>query len=147
MLPDGRPAQKMLPDWKASLGNVTSFKASITCPEKKASTVIVTILKADIDWMPVHDNGLVQDCGISCANARQSCTKASIKCNQKQGAYELLNLRALKFSPMDKIYIFQCMGKIFWVEFQRLPLKFHTKYLTHTMKYVISTKHRNFRSS
>ena len=29
-------------------------------------------------------------------------------------------------------HIFQCMGKIFRVEFQRVPLKFHTKYLTHT---------------
>ena len=26
------------------------------------------------------------------------------------------------------------MGKIFCVEFQRVPLKFHTKYLTHTLK-------------
>ena len=36
-----------------------------------------------------------------------------------KNAYELLNLRALKFSPVNKIYIFQCMGKIFGVEFQR----------------------------
>ena len=48
--------------------------------------------------------------------------------------YELLNLRALKISPVNKIHIFQCMGKIFCVEFQRYPLKFHTKYLTHTLK-------------
>ena len=26
------------------------------------------------------------------------------------------------------------MGKIFCVEFQRSPLKFHTKYLTHSLK-------------
>ena len=49
-------------------------------------------------------------------------------------AYELLNLRALKFSPVNKMHIFQCMDKIFCVEFQREPLKFHTKYLTHTLK-------------
>ena len=30
--------------------------------------------------------------------------------------------------------VFQCMGKIFCVEFQRYPLKFHTKYLAHTLK-------------
>ena len=36
---------------------------------------------------------------------------------------ELLNLRALKFSPVNKSHIFQCMGKIF-----------HTKYLTHSLK-------------
>ena len=33
-------------------------------------------------------------------------------------AYELLNIRALKFSPVDKMYIYQWMGKIFCVEFQ-----------------------------
>ena len=48
--------------------------------------------------------------------------------------YELLNLRALKFSPVNQIHIFQCMGMIFCVEFQRYHLKFHTKYLTHTLK-------------
>ena len=36
-----------------------------------------------------------------------------------KNTYELLNLRAFKFSPLDKIYIFQCMGKIFCVQFQR----------------------------
>ena len=40
--------------------------------------------------------------------------------------HELLNERVLKSSPVNKIYIFQCMGKIFFVEFQRYPLKFHT---------------------
>ena len=30
------------------------------------------------------------------------------------------NLTALKFSPVNKIHIFQCMGKIFCVEFQRV---------------------------
>ena len=40
----------------------------------------------------------------------------------------------LKISPLYKIFIFQCMGKIFCVEFQRVPLKFHTKYLVHTLK-------------
>ena len=48
--------------------------------------------------------------------------------------YELLNLRALKISPLYQNHFFQCMGKIFCVEFQRYPLKFHTKYLTHTLK-------------
>ena len=51
-----------------------------------------------------------------------------------QNSFELLNLRALKFSPVNKMHIFQCMGKIFCVEFQRGPLKFHTKYLAHTLK-------------
>ena len=30
---------------------------------------------------------------------------------------------------MNKIHIFQCIGKIICVEFQRYPLKFHTKHL------------------
>ena len=47
--------------------------------------------------------------------------------------YEPINLRALKFSLVNKLRIFQCMGKIFCGEFQRVPLKFHTKYLTHTL--------------
>ena len=38
-----------------------------------------------------------------------------------QITYELLNLRALKFSPVDKIHIFQWMGRTFYVEFQRYP--------------------------
>ena len=35
-----------------------------------------------------------------------------------------------------KNHIFQCMSKIFCMEFQTVPLKFHTKYLTHTLKSV-----------
>ena len=64
-----------------------------------------------------------------------------------KNAYELLNLRALKFSPVNKICIFQCMGLIFCVEFQRHTLKFHTKYLTHTLKDMTFIQHWNFKSS
>ena len=51
-----------------------------------------------------------------------------------KNAYELLNPRALNFSPVNKIHIFQFMDKPFCVEFQGVPLKFHTKYITHTLK-------------
>ena len=64
-----------------------------------------------------------------------------------KNTYELLNLRALKFSYVNKIHIFQCMGKIFCVEFQRYPLKFHTKHLTHTLKDIIFMQFWNFKSS
>ena len=64
-----------------------------------------------------------------------------------KNTYELLTLRALKFSYANKIHIFQCMGKIFCVEFQRYPLKFHTKYLTHTLKDMILMQFWNFKSS
>ena len=47
---------------------------------------------------------------------------------------ELVYLRTLKFSLINKLHIFQCMGKIFCVEFQREPLKFHIQYLTQTLK-------------
>ena len=51
-----------------------------------------------------------------------------------KNAFELLNVRALKFPLANEYHIFQCVGKIFRVEFQTIPLKFHTKYLTHTLK-------------
>ena len=45
------------------------------------------------------------------------------------------------------MHIIQCMDQIFCVEFQREPLKFHTKYLTHTLKDMIVIQHWNFKSS
>ena len=59
-----------------------------------------------------------------------------------QNAYKLLNLRVLKFRHLYKIHILQCMDKIFHVEFQRVSLKFHTKYLSHSS---ISPIHQNIR--
>ena len=47
-----------------------------------------------------------------------------------KNTYGLFNIKALKFSPVNKIQIFQCMGKIFYGEFQRYSLKFHIKFLT-----------------
>ena len=64
-----------------------------------------------------------------------------------KNTYELLNLRALEISKLHKNHIFQCMGKIFSVEFQRVPLKFHTKYLTHTLKDVDFIHIWKFKSS
>ena len=59
----------------------------------------------------------------------------------------LLNLRALKFSPVNKVDIFHCMAKIFCVEFQRYPLKFHTKFFTHTLKDAIFMQCCNSKNS
>ena len=47
-----------------------------------------------------------------------------------KNTYKLLNLGALTFSPVNKIHIFQCMGEIFCVEFQRYPFKFHKNIFT-----------------
>ena len=41
------------------------------------------------------------------------------------------------FSDLHKIHIFECMGEIFCVEFQKVPVKFHIKYHTHTLKDMI----------
>ena len=41
---------------------------------------------------------------------------------------------------------FQCMRKIFCVEFQRVPLKFHTKYLAHNWKMWILFTGKNLRT-
>ena len=48
-----------------------------------------------------------------------------------------MHLRALKYSTLYKKHIFQCIGKMICVEFQRYHLKFHTKYLTPTLKDVL----------
>ena len=45
------------------------------------------------------------------------------------------------------MHIFQCMGKAFCVEFQRVPLEFHTKYLTPYIERCIFIQHCNFKSS
>ena len=49
-----------------------------------------------------------------------------------KNAYELLNLRALKFSVLNELHIFHCMSKIFSVRYQRM--EFNTKYVAHTLK-------------
>ena len=50
---------------------------------------------------------------------------------------KIVNLEVLKSSLLNKLHIFQRMGKIFCVEFQRVPLKFHIKYLTHTLNHTL----------
>ena len=47
---------------------------------------------------------------------------------------------------MNEMCIFQCMGEIFCVEFQRASLKFHSKYLIHTLKDMIFIQCWNFKS-
>ena len=49
-----------------------------------------------------------------------------------KNAYELLNLMTLKFSALKKILKIQCMGKIFYVEFQRVPYLYIGRYDSHT---------------
>ena len=46
---------------------------------------------------------------------------------------ELVNVGTHKYQLVNKLYIIQCMDKIFCVEFGSEPLKLYTKYLTHTL--------------
>ena len=64
-----------------------------------------------------------------------------------KNTYKLLNPRAMKVSTRYRNSIFQYMGKIFCVEFQREPLKFCTKSLTLTLKDVYFIQTCNFKSS
>ena len=62
-----------------------------------------------------------------------------------KNSYELANLGALKSSLLMKLN-FQCMGKVFCVEFQRVPLNFQTKYPTHILKDKIFIQYWRFKS-
>ena len=86
---------------------------------------------------------------IQCIHTRWPMWLISILWEDK-GAFqkhELVNLGAHKSSLLNKLHIFQCMGKIFCVEFQRVPLKSHTKYLTHAFKDTTFMKCWKFKSS
>ena len=64
-----------------------------------------------------------------------------------KNTYEVENPRAFKISMLYENRIFQCMGKIFCVAFQRFPLKFHPKYLIHPLKDVHFIHRWKFKSS
>ena len=55
--------------------------------------------------------------------------------------------RSSHFWRLDKPRVFQCVGYIFCVKFQRVPLKFHTRYLTDILKDAIFFIQRWFKSS
>ena len=74
-------------------------------------------------------------CGISPLFSQRPLNFIRLPGGHFKKAYELLNLRAVKFSPVNKMHIFQCMGKIF------------LKYLTRTLKETIVIQHWNFKSS
>ena len=83
-----------------------------------------------------HENFIfksMKTCLSTCCGSLMSLELGALGGHFKY-AYEPLNLKAHKISVLYKNHIFQCMGKIFCVEFQRAPLKcplkFHTKYLT-----------------
>ena len=142
----------------------TSLLAETNCwaISRVAHDLGVSSVNGKMIWFIWHENILLIVLNLTCDIMIKLCCYV-IQCTRylwgtSQGmsggpwgrfknTYELLNLRALKFSYVNKIHIFQCMGKIFCVEFQRYPLKFHTKYLTHTLKDMIFMQFLNFKSS
>ena len=64
-----------------------------------------------------------------------------------KNSYDLINLGTLKSSLLNKLHIFHCMGKICCAEFQRVPLKFHSKLISyHTSKLFFSYNVKNLRA-
>ena len=99
-----------------------------SCSRYRADIVLVTNLVTS-EWL----SGLRK----SLANIHHiQSLKYEFEKNKNKKTYDLvnLNLGAPKCSPVDWISIFPCMGKILCAQFQRVALKFHTKYLTHTLE-------------
>ena len=83
-------------------------------------------------WLSLFSWGFC--CSVPCLII-QPCQYISINDSRAGGVskhlWALISVRALKISMLYKNYIFQCMGKIFCVEVQRLPQMFW--HLTHCM--------------
>ena len=58
-----------------------------------------------------------------CAITRNTAMAEEESGGRFKNTYELLDLRALKFSPVNKIHIFQCMGKIFLCGISKVPFE------------------------
>ena len=69
------------------------------------------------EWQPAPVNGGAEKIVIAFVGSVKSNWGTFQKCSE--------SIQALKNLPLWKIHIFQYMGKMFYVEFQRLPLKFH----------------------
>ena len=136
--------------------NKTQFIHSYTV--QCATWLIPIILLTSFQWLilrikitkfskpPLNSSGVLT-IGMDERQYRASKVEPSSTGGHFKNTYELLNLRALKISKLHKNHIFHCMGKIFCMEFQRVPLKFHTKYLTHTLKDVDFIHIWKFKSS
>ena len=115
---------------------------------RKCCCQVLSVLPVSTSWTPkmyiIRVESCLADVNI-CANPSLGM-HVDKTWGRFKNTYELLKLRALKVLPVNKIYIFQCMGKIFCVEFQRYPFKFLTKNLTHILKDMIFIQHWNFKS-
>ena len=116
------------------------------CWSERESRVILSLWNGLLLWM----NMVAAQCWTwACDSWHRSCGENCLHATggRFKNAYELLTLRALKISMFHKNFVFQCMGQILCVEFQRYPLKFHTKYLIHTLKDVYFIHMWKFKSS
>ena len=98
-------------------------------PVRQLMPVIVVILCYSAKCASYCTLVIVVLCAIS---SYIKCVIMKSNCIIRGGggnSYEVLNLRALKISMLYKNHIFQCMGKIFCVEFQRVPHKISYPYI------------------
>ena len=110
---------------------VMTDRSLLNLPPVTRHLVIVASLQPP---PPRISNLLRHHCISSGSNWKTHYKKMVLGGGRFKNTYELLNLGALKLSPVNKIHIFQCMGKIFGLECHSVPLKFHAKYLTHTLE-------------
>ena len=96
-------------------------------------------------WISVRWHNVVQ--GNTLLNTAMQWLIWNIDQGNFRNIYELLFLRALKISTLFKDCIFQCMDKMFCVEFQWCHLKFHTNYLIHTLKDMYFNERWKFKSA
>ena len=112
----------------------TSSSLSRAVVEKCYEHVVFHRFVFQISYVATHlDPNKRNGCKASCHPLKSSWKSLPSEGHFKN-AYELVNLGALKFSLLNKLHIFQCMGQIFCVEFQSPLWNSPQKYLTHTLK-------------
>ena len=82
----------------------------------------------------IRQNGRINSLHCVCAGASEGTAVTNsihhmhmgVGGRTLQNVGEFISLGALTYSLLNKLHIYQCMDKIFCVEFQRVPLKFHT---------------------
>ena len=103
----------------------------------------------DVRRLTSQEKEIINPACLNCSHHCVCWKPGTIRCSgvRLNDAYRLLNLGALKSLLLNQLHNFQCMVKKFCVEFQRVPLKFHTKYPTYTLKDTILIQCLKFKSS
>ena len=117
---------------KAVIVLLWSFDSDIWCDSAASNRPLgITSLSRGDFWEALKIK--LSDTTFKCI---MLCISLNLFCNLYHGSlggrfkntYELVNLGACKILLINKLHIFQCIGKTFCAEFQRFPLKFCTKY-------------------